>query len=141
MKVTEHVEHLLREGRKPKELVELGFPKRVVTRVRRQLKEEKPVPQSRAKKGSTGVTPLVQTTPVQPRLESLERKVEQLENRLDELETLIDAVEEINTHLHGTPDFGLKNRFKCDCGSSGYVALHIKCTKCGRETWWGWHPQ
>ena len=36
MKVTEQVEHLLQQGRKPKELVELGFPKSVVTRVRRQ---------------------------------------------------------------------------------------------------------
>lgn len=41
MKTTEHVEQLLRQGRKPKELVELGFPKSIVTRVRRQLKEEK----------------------------------------------------------------------------------------------------
>lgn len=40
MKVTEQVEHLLRQGRKPKELVELGFPKSVVTRVRRRLREE-----------------------------------------------------------------------------------------------------
>ena len=40
MKVTQHVEHLLRQGRKPKELVELGLPKQVVTRVRRQLTEE-----------------------------------------------------------------------------------------------------
>ena len=37
MKVTEHVERLLRQGRKPKELIELGFPKSVVTRVRRQM--------------------------------------------------------------------------------------------------------
>ncbi len=33
MKVTEHVEQLLRQGHKPKELEELGFPKRVITRV------------------------------------------------------------------------------------------------------------
>jgi hypothetical protein len=41
MKVTEHVEHLLRQGHKPKELVALGFSKRVVTRARRRLKEER----------------------------------------------------------------------------------------------------
>jgi len=39
MKVSKHVERLLRQGKKPKELVELGFPKRVVTRVYRQLRE------------------------------------------------------------------------------------------------------
>ena len=36
MKTTEHVEYLLRQGRKPKELLELGFPKQVITRVRRE---------------------------------------------------------------------------------------------------------
>lgn len=41
MKVTEHIEELLRQGRKPKELIELGFPKSVVTRVRRRLRDEK----------------------------------------------------------------------------------------------------
>jgi len=66
MKITEHVEHLLRQGRKPKELIELGFPKSVVTRVRRQLREEKPVPRSGTKKGSTV------ETPVQRGAESLE---------------------------------------------------------------------
>ena len=42
MKVIEHVEHLLRQGQKPKEPVELGFPRPVVSRVRRQLAEGKP---------------------------------------------------------------------------------------------------
>ena len=41
MKVTEHVEYLLRQGRDSRELVQLGFPKSVVTRVRKRLKEEK----------------------------------------------------------------------------------------------------
>ena len=41
MKVTQHVEHLLKQGRKPKELIELGFPRSVVTRVRRQLRNGK----------------------------------------------------------------------------------------------------
>ena len=41
MKTTEHVEYLLRQGRKPKELLELGFPKQVITRVRRELREER----------------------------------------------------------------------------------------------------
>ena len=53
MKVTEHVEHLLRQGRKPKELIELGFPKSVVTRVRRQLREEKAAPQTKVPEGTT----------------------------------------------------------------------------------------
>ncbi len=51
MKVTEHIEHLLRQGRKPTELMELGFPKSVVTRVRRQLKDEKTGLQPKTPKG------------------------------------------------------------------------------------------
>ena len=51
MKVTEHVEYLLRQGRKPKELVELGFPKLVVTRVRRQLRKHKAAPQTKVPRG------------------------------------------------------------------------------------------
>jgi len=149
MKVTEHVEHLLRQGRKPKELVELGFSKQVITRVRRRLREEKTASQPRTEKGKgrgkshyqSRVTPHVETVPVQPKLGSLESKIQQLESRVEALEALGAELEDIETSINGTPALGLKHRFKCDCGASGYVALHIKCTKCGRETWWGWHPE
>jgi len=62
-------------------------------------------------------------TGLQQELVSLERKIQELEGRLD-----------------GTPALGLKHRFTCDCGASGFVALRIKCTKCGQETWCGWFP-
>jgi len=149
MKVTEHVEHLLRQGRKPKELVELGFSKQVVTRVRRRLREEKTTPQPRTEKGKdrgeshsqSTVTPHMETAPVPPKLGSLESKIQQLESRVEALEALGAELEDIETRINSTPALGLKHHFKCDCGSSGYVALRIKCTKCGRETWWGWHPE
>ncbi len=38
MKVTEHIEYLLKQGKKSAELTELGFPKRLVTRVNRRLR-------------------------------------------------------------------------------------------------------
>jgi ribosomal protein L37E len=50
-------------------------------------------------------------------------------------------IEELQNCLDGTPALGLKHHFKCHCGASGFVALHIKCTKCGRESWWGWFPR
>lgn len=149
MKVTDHVERLLRQGRKPKELVELGFPKRVVTRVRRQLREEKRASRPRTEKGKgkgenhalSAVTPHVETAPVPPELESLESKIQQLESRVEALEALGAELEDIETSINGTPALGLKHHFQCDCGASGYVALRIKCTKCGREVWWGWYPE
>ena len=149
MKVTEHVEHLLRQGRKPKELIELGFPKLVITRVRRRLREEKTTSQPRTQKGKgrreshsqSTVTPHVETAPVPPKLGSLESKIRQLESRVEALEALGADLDDVETRINGTPALGLKYHFKCSCGASGYVAVRIKCTKCGRETWWGWHPE
>jgi len=105
MKVAEHVEHLLRQGKKPKELVELGFSKQVVTRVRRQLREEKAAQQVKVARSTESF-----------------------------------SVEDLESYLDGIPALGLRHRFKCDCGASGFVAVRIECTKCGRETWWGWFP-
>ena len=50
MKTTDHVTLLLMQGRSPKELVEFGFPKSVVTRMRRRLTEEKPYQKAKASK-------------------------------------------------------------------------------------------
>ena len=147
MKVTEHVRYLLRQGRKPKELVELGFPKSVVTRIRKQLGGA--TSQSRTAKGKaevescslSKVTPPAKAASVPPNPGALRSKVRQLESRMEVLEALSAKLEDIESRLDGTPTLGLKHRFKCDCGTSGFVALHIKCTKCGRETYWGWWPE
>lgn len=149
MKTSEHVEYLLKQGRRPKELVELGFPKSVVTRVRRQLRKETEASQLKTQKGKAqaktapqlAVIPPTETTPVQHKQGSLESKVQQLQSRVEILETLRADLEDIENQFKGTPALGLKHRFKCDCGASGFVALHIQCTKCGRETWWGWFPK
>lgn len=145
MKVTEHVEHLLRQGRKPTEVVELGFPKSVVTRVRRQLREEKTTLQPKVPKGRAEAKshpqPLAASSAemalMQQKLASLESWVEVLEAT----GTAGACLKDIEARLNGTPALGLRHRFKCDCGASGLVALHIQCTKCGGETWWGWFPK
>jgi len=149
MKVTEHVEHLLRQGKKPKELTELGFPKQVVTRVRRQLKKEKIASQLKGQKGKAGAESHLQSSatlssqaePHQVKLSFLASKVQELEERVQAVEALQVDLEELQNCLDGTPALGLKHCFKCHCGASGFVALHIKCTKCGRETWRGWFPK
>ena len=147
MKVTEHVEHLLREGRKPKELLELGFPKAIVTRVRRQLREEKTthsVPKGGAEaksRSQPSATSPVEMAPIQQKLASLESEIKELESRVEILETIGMDLVDMGARLDGTPALGLKDKFTCHCGASGFVALRIKCTKCGRETWWGWYPE
>lgn len=57
-----------------------------------------------------------------------------LENQIETLGATECSLEEIEASLDGTPALGLKQRFKCSCGVSSFVALHIKCTKCGKET-------
>jgi len=149
MKVTEHVELLLRQGHKPRELIQLGFSKNVVSRVRRKLKMEKAAEQIKVPAERVREDTLVQesvsassdVTQVLPKLESHEGKIQQLESRVETLEALRAALEDIETRINGTPALGLKHHFRCDCGSSGFVALRIKCTKCNRETWCGWFPK
>jgi polyhydroxyalkanoate synthesis regulator phasin/ribosomal protein S27AE len=152
MKTAEHVEYLLRRGKNPKELQELGFPKRVITRLRRQLKEEKMAAQVKVPEVKTGVktssklsTTLDKSAVIQEQeLESLENDLNELKDRIKHLEAACAenaSLEELKVHLDGTPALGLKHRFKCSCGASGFVAMHIQCTKCGQETWWGWFPK
>jgi hypothetical protein len=137
MKVIAHVEQLLRQGHKPKELIALGFPKSVVTRVRRQLREEKAALHSGTQEGRAGA----ESHPQPVESGSLEDKTRWLESRVKVLETINAEIEELKTRLDGTPALGLRQRFKCDCGASGFVAMRIQCTKCGKETWWGWFPK
>ena len=146
MKITKHVEKLLREGRNPKELVDLGFPKSVVTRVRRQLKAEKPPKGLKVTEDRTQLKSYSEALAALPanmelaeeRLASVESEIQELQNQL---KVLVMSVDEIEACLDGTPALGLKHRFACSCGASGFVALHIQCTKCERETWWGWFPK
>ena len=55
MKTTDHVEYLLRQGKKPKELMALGFPEQVITRVRRLLKEEEVIQHAKVPEGEEGL--------------------------------------------------------------------------------------
>lgn len=131
MKALDHVRKLLEGGHKPKELVELGFSKAVITRVKRQLKrvesEQKPrVP--------------TKTAPTESQVKILKASPADITGLQQELATLECKIQELEGRLDGTPALGLKHRFTCSCGVSGLVALHIQCTKCERETWYGWFP-
>jgi hypothetical protein len=149
MKVTEHVRYLLRQGRNARELVELGFPKSVITRVRRQLRQEEGGQRVKPTRGKAEdknkVQPLSTSLPekaaIEQQLASLETRLSNLETELEILEIIESSLQAIEARMEGTPALGLKQHFKCQCGASGFVALRIQCTKCGRETWWGWFPK
>lgn len=221
MKVTEHVERLLLQGKKPKELAELGFPKRVVTRVRRKLRKEKATSQQKESKGAPQAETQLLTSPESPEtLTTIWQKVQSMANDLERIDSLVKTLTEVTVliatsrHL-GTfrretcsyqknglcmldtwssedevpqgigepvlivenekpewhikpspfycamcniplenhieviedkvsddPLFGARYHITCKgCGSKGWVAAKIMCTKCGRETYWGWFPK
>jgi len=55
------------------------------------------------------------------------------------LEHRIDDVED---KASDDPFSRARYQITCNsCGSKGWIATNIKCTKCGRETYWGWWPK
>ena len=79
----------------------------------------------------------------------LEEKVKQLEAIIklmpDSTRTLKGRVDEISNVLEmlreEKSDHTLFEGFKCShCRSQGLLALYVKCTSCGKESWMGWWP-
>lgn len=219
MKATEHVKYLLKQGRSPKELVELGFPKSVVTRARRRLKEEKTALQPKTPKGRAEAKSRSQPSVTSPtEIEPIQQKLAYLESEIQRVENLAKALPEVAALVAGGQEFGALKREECPyqkdglctfwawtsqdkipsgageavlveredppwhikpsalycamcteplesrvgkvenkvsadllsrakyefictgCGSKGWIATAIKCTECGRQTWWGWFP-
>jgi len=220
MKVTKHVEKLLRQGHKPKELIQLGFPKPVVTRVNRQLRKEKTAVQTKAPEVAPQAETQLPTPPESPEIiATIWQKVQSMANDLQRIDSLIqtlsevttviaaarefgnykrdtcphqkealctlwtwssevdipprigepvapadgkgewrikpsplycamctipveDRVDDVENKLSGDPLSGAEYRFTCNnCGSEGWIAAKIMCTKCKHETYWGWFPK
>jgi adenine-specific DNA methylase len=101
------------------EIIRLGYKKPTVYKVRKAMLAESP------KEGS------VNQEKVPQRVEPLEREIRKLKERLRQIEN----------RLSGSLAIGIRDKFKCNCGAEGYVAMRVTCTRCGRETWWGWWPK
>ncbi len=126
MRATEHVEYLLRQGRKAKELIELGFPKSVVTRMRRKLKKERSLKKTEAAekvtatKGRNSLSKAPgHTTALGPKLELTESQWEQIENLLNTLPELADLMAVVRS-------YGIVEREIC---------WHIEDGVCTMFTW------
>jgi len=220
MKTTKHVEQLLRQGHKPKELIELGFPKQVVTRARRQLRKEKAAPLTKVPKGTAQAERHHQTSVELPeKMAVMEQKLQSVESDLRKVDSLVKAMSEATVLMAAARELGTFRRETCPyqkdglctletwgseeeiprsigepvlvenekpewyikpspfycamcttplenriddvedkvsddplsgaryqitckgCGSKGWIATAIKCTKCGRVTYWGWWPK
>jgi tetrahydromethanopterin S-methyltransferase subunit G len=88
------------------------------------------------------------------RLDKLEKQVEEnsgaspavqseeLEEMKSEVQDLSEQMDEISGNLKYSLGYGVGKIFQCKhCESKELVALHVKCTDCGEETWLGWWPR
>lgn len=52
-----------------------------------------------------------------------------------------NQLKEITRCVQKTLGYNISKTFKCrSCAGIGMVAIRVKCTKCGKESWWGWWP-
>lgn len=50
-------------------------------------------------------------------------------------------IKEVTRCVQKTLGYNISKTFKCrSCAGIGTVAIRVKCTKCGKESWWGWWP-
>ena len=57
------------------------------------------------------------------------------------LQAISERLDDLGGELNGTPLRGFYDQFKCSCGSAGYLAVHLKCTACMKEDWYGHWPE
>jgi hypothetical protein len=78
------------------------------------------------------------------RVDDLTRQVVKtlgLMQRLDIVEETMERQKALFT-LQKKHTWNPRETFQCDdCNSSNLVAVYVKCTACGRETWMGWWPK
>lgn len=45
---------------------------------------------------------------------------------------------DVQVQLDADPLAAAKYRFECHCGAKGEIAASVRCTRCGKQTWWSW---
>ena len=65
-----------------------------------------------------------------------------IQNNVNSIREVNNRLEVISADLRRTLGYGIQKTFKCgSCGSEGLVASQVICSKCGKESWWGWWPK
>jgi uncharacterized phage infection (PIP) family protein YhgE len=79
------------------------------------------------------------------RLEQLEKKINNnntAPNQSALIKKLESKIEEIESGLSDSLSYKIRRKFECGhCHTKGFVAVNVRCTKCGKETWSGWYPK
>jgi hypothetical protein len=120
MKVTKHIEQLLKQGHKPREIVELGFPKRVVTRVYRQLRKEKATSWEKESKIAHQEKTQVTIPPGSSgEIATIWQKVQSMANDLQRIDSLIQALSEASIIITAARKLGTNRRDDCPYHKDG----------------------
>ena len=157
---------LLSQGIAPAELVRKGYARGTVYKVRRRLEQ----PGTAQENGETPAVadpeldPALEADPEIMELKKAIRKTE-LEQQLADLQAptrfeprlstvektvssvtttvkgMLEDVEDLRQQVEGSPVSGLREKFRCSCGQTGFVAVHVRCTSCRAETTYGWQPE
>jgi len=79
----------------------------------------------------------------QARLDQVQTTLEVLMAEVNSLMTTVGQL----TYDHSTLAAKLaatpvppRGEFRCGCGVNGWVASHVRCTACGKDAVWGFHP-
>jgi len=122
MRTTEHVEYLLKQGRRPKELKELGFSKSAITRARRKLEKEALVTETRTvniptKNGSQGRVEVPDETT------ALRRRLDSAESQLEQISHLVKILPKLTCLMASFQEFGIGEREACPHEEDGVCTL------------------
>lgn len=76
------------------------------------------------------------------KIEELEEELETLKKQIKIFESTMSVANKRITKLERMPITNLYDDFVCNhCGSRHLIAIKYKCTRCGKEGWWGYHPK
>lgn len=63
------------------------------------------------------------------------------QNAMNSAQDLDERVEIISDNLQSTLGYSVRKTFRCEsCGTQGFVASQVSCSKCGTSGWFGWWP-
>jgi len=120
MKVSNHVRRLLINGHKPKELIQLGFSKTIVTRERRRLKKEKAALRAKAS-GATaqGVSHLQTEKESSDQTAAVEQELQSTANDLQKTDSLVESVSEVTSLMAVIQKLGKRKYETCEYCEGG----------------------
>ena len=132
MKVREHVENLLRKGRKPRERVELGFPKSVVTRVRGQLTEAKATPRAEMPQRVAQAERYLQTLAQLPeQVAAMQQKLWTLEGEPQKIDGLLKGLSEVEAPTAAAQQVATYTRQICPYEKDDVCTLETRSSEDG----------